>query len=127
MYLNSGEIKIPTPTEMDYLGRLDFEIIRFAKEQYVIDNELEIYLREIHEFVLLEVQEKFAAKLKLDAGVEKRMVLQDGEDCSICLQGLNVGDEAVILKCSHTFHEKCMSQWLTRKPNCPLCRFDCSI
>ncbi|MCL7033607.1 hypothetical protein MKW94_019180 [Papaver nudicaule] len=54
---------------------------------------------------------------------EKIIVLDDEEVCSVCLQDLN-GGEAVVLKCSHTFHEKCMSEWSKRKPNCPMCRHD---
>ncbi|MCL7038167.1 hypothetical protein MKW94_012168 [Papaver nudicaule] len=52
----------------------------------------------------------------------------DAEVCSICLQGMMNGggadDEAVVLKCGHTFHHKCMVEWSKRKPNCPLCRHD---
>mmetsp|Transcript_18912 Transcript_18912/g.26335 ORF Transcript_18912/g.26335 Transcript_18912/m.26335 type:complete len:171 (+) Transcript_18912:106-618(+) len=41
-------------------------------------------------------------------------------DCSICLEELK-GDSHT-LPCDHKFHSKCVSQWLDKKPTCPLCR-----
>ncbi|KAI3940549.1 hypothetical protein MKW98_008862 [Papaver atlanticum] len=121
---DSGDIKFPNKDEYDELWCLDSKIMRFAQEHCVTVNELVTYLEEVHDFVLLEVQGKLAAK-NIEDGIEKRVVVKDGEDCSICLQGLNVGDEALlILKCSHAFHQKCMSEWLRRKVNCPLCKYD---
>ncbi|KAI3927729.1 hypothetical protein MKW92_009347 [Papaver armeniacum] len=48
--------------------------------------------------------------------------LDDGEVCPVCFQDMNVG--AVVLKCSHVFHENCVLEWAKRKPNCPVCRHD---
>ncbi|KAI3964473.1 hypothetical protein MKX01_007163 [Papaver californicum] len=62
--------------------------------------------------------------------MKKVIVLDDEEVCSICLQDMNGGggggvdNDAVVLKCWHTFHEKCTLEWSKRKPNCPLCRHD---
>ncbi|KAI3990100.1 hypothetical protein MKX01_018761 [Papaver californicum] len=106
---------------MDYLARLDFKISKVAEEKSGLTcKELETYLEETEEFAHLEFKKTLAEKLKSDFGVIKGLVLKDGEDCSICLQNLEVGDNALILKCSHTFHEKRMSEWLRTKPNCLL-------
>ncbi|KAI3862915.1 hypothetical protein MKW98_011954 [Papaver atlanticum] len=56
--------------------------------------------------------------------MNKIIVLDDGEVCSVCLQDMNVDDHAAVLKCSHVFHEKCVEEWAERKPSCPLCRHD---
>ncbi|KAI3927731.1 hypothetical protein MKW92_009349 [Papaver armeniacum] len=57
--------------------------------------------------------------------MKKIIILDDGEVCSVCLQDMiNVGDDAVLLKCSHIFHKKCMLEWSKRKLNCPICRHD---
>ncbi|KAI3927730.1 hypothetical protein MKW92_009348, partial [Papaver armeniacum] len=46
--------------------------------------------------------------------MKKIILLDDGEVCSVCLQDMNVGGHA-LLKCSHIFHENCMSEWSKRK------------
>ncbi|MCL7046525.1 hypothetical protein MKW94_024339 [Papaver nudicaule] len=58
--------------------------------------------------------------------MKKIIVLDDSEVCSVCLQDMNGGDDGAVvaLKCSHTFHEKCVLEWSKRMPNCPLCRHD---
>ncbi|KAL3778401.1 hypothetical protein ACHAWO_013279 [Cyclotella atomus] len=43
--------------------------------------------------------------------------------CSICINDLKSGDVLKVLSpCQHTFHSKCIVQWLTEYKNCcPLC------
>jgi len=43
-------------------------------------------------------------------------------ECSICHDNFKKGDEIIVLKCGHVFHEGCMRRWDQNKPNCPLCR-----
>jgi hypothetical protein len=40
------------------------------------------------------------------------------EECSICLES----ETNVTLLCNHTFHKKCIDEWLNKKNNCPICR-----
>lgn len=42
-------------------------------------------------------------------------------DCSICQ---NTGSDVRSLVCGHAFHGSCISEWLTRKESCPVCRHD---
>lgn len=42
--------------------------------------------------------------------------------CSVCLEPMRVGDRAITLDCSHTFHGKCLLPWLLRCACCPLCK-----
>ncbi|KAK9059511.1 hypothetical protein SSX86_020215 [Deinandra increscens subsp. villosa] len=45
------------------------------------------------------------------------------DDCSICLEGFNEGEICrVIPVCDHVFHARCVDRWLTKVPNCPICR-----
>lgn len=47
----------------------------------------------------------------------------DVRTCAICLQELEQGDIARALPaCKHTFHMKCVDQWLLRRVVCPVCR-----
>ncbi|KAI3875091.1 hypothetical protein MKW98_019664 [Papaver atlanticum] len=74
---------------------------------------------------LNEYDEEFSVCKDIESHMKKIVVLDDGEVCSVCLQDINVGDENTrVLKCSHIFHHRCMSEWSKRKPNCPLCRHD---
>ena len=53
-------------------------------------------------------------------------------DCSICIQKINfnsfLGDNFLNLECTHTFHKKCLQDWISSEmekgvnPLCPLCR-----
>ena len=43
--------------------------------------------------------------------------------CSICLEDFNLGDQFIILKCRHGYHENCIRKWFSeRNTTCPLCR-----
>ena len=46
------------------------------------------------------------------------------KDCYICLEGIEKGDDIIILNCnkSHFFHSKCIKKWLRYDISCPLCR-----
>ena len=41
--------------------------------------------------------------------------------CTICLDDI-APEQKIKLKCHHTFHEKCIFNWLKKKRECPLCR-----
>ena len=42
--------------------------------------------------------------------------------CAICLDYAVGATETDTLPCGHTFHGKCISEWLKRSSTCPLCR-----
>jgi hypothetical protein len=44
----------------------------------------------------------------------------DDEDCCICM--CSMSEACQTLACSHKFHPKCVQEWLTNNPSCPLCR-----
>jgi hypothetical protein len=46
------------------------------------------------------------------------------EECAVCLGGGSISGDVITLPCKHSFHSKCVLQWLTRRCLCPLCRAD---
>lgn len=49
-----------------------------------------------------------------------------GQECSICMEEFDEGDDMRSLPCCHIFHQECIDDWLTRKTLCPVCDFDLS-
>jgi len=54
---------------------------------------------------------------------------QNGTDeddvCNICLEPFAAGDEVAtsdVSKCSHGFHRQCITGWLMKHDECPMCR-----
>ncbi|KAK0589399.1 hypothetical protein LWI29_013696 [Acer saccharum] len=44
-------------------------------------------------------------------------------DCAVCLDNFKRGDKCRLLPlCNHSFHAKCVDEWLLKNPNCPICR-----
>ena len=41
------------------------------------------------------------------------------DTCNICLDEMK---EYVVVKCGHSFHKECISEWLIKKTTCPCCR-----
>lgn len=48
---------------------------------------------------------------------------KDEEDCSICIEKININDDIRKLNCGHIFHKNCIDQWLVISPICPICRY----
>lgn len=81
--------------------------------------------------------EDFEILSKLDESLPKRNVVKQnfvdglprllGRDCSstecgVCLGGLDPDSLVVELPCKHTFHDACITKWLTQcKNTCPIC------
>ncbi|KAI1876979.1 hypothetical protein JX265_000249 [Neoarthrinium moseri] len=43
-------------------------------------------------------------------------------ECTICIDEMKLGDEAVVLPCKHWFHDECVVLWLKEHNTCPICR-----
>ena len=51
--------------------------------------------------------------------------LNSPTSCSICLQNYSVGDDICWSRndeCKHAFHIECISHWLMKHNDCPICR-----
>jgi len=50
---------------------------------------------------------------------------KEGEkECMVCLDTLQKGEEVRCLPCDHTFHRKCIDDWLLSRRKCPLCNLN---
>ena len=43
-------------------------------------------------------------------------------ECAICLEAMTASDRTRLAHCLHTYHSKCLANWLKRSPTCPQCR-----
>ncbi|KAL6223911.1 hypothetical protein ACLB2K_002768 [Fragaria x ananassa] len=44
------------------------------------------------------------------------------EVCAVCIEALELGDEIRETPCKHTYHSRCIRQWLAHHTSCPICR-----
>jgi len=42
--------------------------------------------------------------------------------CSICFDAITSQTGKVVLGCSHSYHFKCIAQWMSSSTTCPCCR-----
>lgn len=61
-------------------------------------------------------------EITLDIEKEKFISCDVNLECAICISEFVVDDDISELKCHHTFHFDCITQWGKMKQNCPLCR-----
>ncbi|TQV96609.1 hypothetical protein V2A60_003005 [Cordyceps javanica] len=55
--------------------------------------------------------------------IDEDLKSEDGNtECSICIDGMKVGEVVVSLPCNHSFHEECVVAWLKAHNTCPVCR-----
>merc|ERR1719336_973692 len=50
--------------------------------------------------------------------------------CSICLEGFELGENIKLLPCEHGFHKDCLAPWLDEAsgaPSCPICRTEITV
>ncbi|CAN8259495.1 unnamed protein product [Cochlearia groenlandica] len=43
--------------------------------------------------------------------------------CTVCLDGFEIGIEAKEMPCKHVFHRECLLPWLELHSSCPVCRY----
>ena len=71
---------------------------------------------------LFEPLDKTSIDELLDLLPEQPLDSQKAQECSVCLRDMKPFSTVSSLPCSHTFHPRCIKQWLSIKPECPLCR-----
>lgn len=47
---------------------------------------------------------------------------KEENNCQVCMEDFEEGDELRTLPCFHLFHAKCVDQWLKQNSICPICR-----
>jgi hypothetical protein len=53
-------------------------------------------------------------------GIESGMVYPQTE-CCVCLD--KTDQPWITMPCAHSFHYACISEWVARRPSCPVCRY----
>jgi len=48
----------------------------------------------------------------------------EGEECIICQEEYQEGEEVTVLPCKHEFHVTCVVPWLEKHHTCPTCRHE---
>jgi len=50
--------------------------------------------------------------------------VEDGEQCSICIEEWETAEVCVMLPCRHRYHSDCIGAWLLKSSLCPICKLD---
>ena len=58
---------------------------------------------------------------------EEPKKLNEEPRCVICLSDFEIGQKVSALPCCHSFHTKCLDDWITRNPKCPICKFEVTL
>lgn len=121
-------------------------LLRLGLTDSLLDGDPSLLLDRLHEDILKDIDIMVGRKLKRFAGNKlKRFVgkqrrrqskftmVEDGQthepECPICFQEIstsaNSSVEVIQIKsCKHFFHTQCISSWLQKQLNCPVCRKD---
>ncbi|CAI5527840.1 unnamed protein product, partial [Closterium sp. Naga37s-1] len=52
-----------------------------------------------------------------------RMLIADGQECTVCLESMENGSRLMWLPCAHGFHHDCIMPWIMGgHSSCPCCR-----
>eukprot|EP00357_Protocruzia_adherens_P034849 CAMPEP_0115037324 /NCGR_PEP_ID=MMETSP0216-20121206/42724_1 /TAXON_ID=223996 /ORGANISM="Protocruzia adherens, Strain Boccale" /LENGTH=141 /DNA_ID=CAMNT_0002417469 /DNA_START=862 /DNA_END=1287 /DNA_ORIENTATION=+ len=107
-----------------------------SNENRMFTEPAEIEANEVHLDILrsimddmygINIQEDAQKKAQIIMGklgkkkVSKAKGSQD-DICNICLEQFGKNEEIPKLTCDHTFHTKCLRNWLEMRASCPTCR-----
>ena len=57
--------------------------------------------------------------------IEDVSKLEEGNrSCVICFEDFKSGEKVMVLPCIHFFHNPCIKEWIKKKNNCPICKFE---
>ncbi|TVU46234.1 hypothetical protein EJB05_05756 [Eragrostis curvula] len=54
-------------------------------------------------------------------GIQARDLLDNEDDCPICLEEYHFENPKIALQCNHNFHLSCIYEWMERSQSCPVC------
>lgn len=127
---------IPRPNQSEILQKIEsisLQPFRYATMEVRIlavtyeEHGLDDYdiARAERESMEQEVKPIPATQSSIDA--LERLVFDDNlgssMDCTVCMEEITAGVEAIRMPCSHVYHSNCIVQWLQRSHLCPLCRY----
>lgn len=53
--------------------------------------------------------------------ITKQDISNYDDICVFCQEDFAIGNKCCTLKCSHTYHKKCLEKWVIINTKCPLC------
>ncbi|GAB2273889.1 hypothetical protein Dimus_008661 [Dionaea muscipula] len=61
-------------------------------------------------------------ELELEKSVESEfLIIEEEEECPICLEDYIVDNPKIVAQCEHHFHLSCILEWMERSGECPMC------
>jgi hypothetical protein len=90
--------------------------VRFSSEYFLLTMVLPLLSR--------EAPPKTPTKQTISKFLDKSTVTDTQCECAICLD-FEGNHNVVELPCKHKYHRECISQWLQKVNNCPLCKRQC--
>ncbi|KAJ8753293.1 hypothetical protein K2173_019692 [Erythroxylum novogranatense] len=83
--------------------------------------------RALRESALEGAKQVPAAESAIEA-LERLFLMEEGcSNCSVCLEDVEAGTQAIRMPCSHVYHEDCIVKWLRTSHFCPLCRYQLPV
>ncbi|XP_055962007.1 uncharacterized protein LOC130014727 [Mercurialis annua] len=102
----------------EYEGRGDLIEI----DEGIPEEDTESGLEDEEEFTI--ILSSAATKSSVDALDRINVSADDGMECSVCLEGIEVSEPAIRMPCLHYYHQDCIVKWLCQNHSCPLCRYE---
>ncbi|KAM8778019.1 E3 ubiquitin-protein ligase RNF8 isoform 3-T3 [Rhynchonycteris naso] len=113
-----GDLKVVVKMEQE-LQELQCQLGTVQAEQQALVEQLEKTFKEERQRLQEEKEKVQAQKEKVLSHVND--LLENELQCIICSEYFI---EAVTLNCAHSFCSYCISEWMKRKGECPICRKD---
>jgi hypothetical protein len=118
--LNSTSINVSTKNEKGFFLK---DLIKIIKDLYeeIYEEEAKTASEKTYQLEKLCLDCVFnQSSLESYVSVNKN---KSTEECPICYNDFNEDSKVGVLRCGHTFHHKCISEWISYDgKNCPLCR-----
>nr|GLL32092.1 E3 ubiquitin-protein ligase RHA2B-like [Ipomoea trifida] len=106
----------------------DFMLLAFSSQIFqttiaLASNKLEWLRNSISQKNPIDGESKDAAGELAVKRFKSEMGTEGSSECSVCLCGIEEGDEIRELNCHHLFHRVCLDRWVGYgRVTCPLCR-----
>ena len=130
--VNPDEVVIP---DKSFSVNIDFPLsyvlsIEIHTSQHFTKKDLIYAIKTLYKFIYDEEERtatpqmyrlnKICSDCNLESLLNHTENVEVDDDCSICYNSLK--EDSIKLRCSHTFHRTCISQWIKTSPTCPMCR-----
>lgn len=77
------------------------------------------FLANLVKYIIIRIKINYVVK-----NVIKQVIIEESENCCICLDPIVKDSKESELNCKHIFHTECIRIWYEHQQTCPLCRFE---